>query len=230
MILMDPSHMLLKTSPVPDPLAESVLTLDDEIKSILDSSTLPDHEKVLQYDQALRKYLTRVNQTNTRQWNDNFKASRPASIQQPNPATANSEKTVKLEKRLIDSLPKTLQTKGRLLLDHIKEATELNWNDRGELLNKGATINGSNVSDLIHETLRARKLSEVPIGWETYANVLKQSNVPNDLIGNKVRWEAPLVEASPFKSPVPSASTPKKHRRRSKKDSAKAKQRFWESF
>ena len=199
MILVDPGHMLLKTSPVPDPLAESVLSLDDEIKRILASSEISERAKVLKYDQALQKYLTRVDQTNSRQWSQNVKPSPSMALQES--STEGAEKTVKFENRLIDSLPKTLQNKGRVLLAHLKEGTDLNWNNRGELVIKGQEIPGSNVSDLIHETLRARKLGTEPTGWKIYADILRQSNVPSDLIGNKVRWEASAIEASPFKSP-----------------------------
>ena len=193
MILVDPAHMLLKTSPVPDPLSDSVLSLDDKIKRILDAPNLSEHEMGLQYQQTVQKYLTRVGQANTRQWNRN---TLPTTSRTPHPQTPSTEpsptsdKAVTLEKLIVGSLPKTLQNRGRLLLDYLKEATDLRWNDRGELISGGDTIKGSNVSDLIHETIRTRKLGDEPIGWKTYSNALKQSNVPSDLILNKPRWES----------------------------------------
>ena len=54
MILVDPAHMLLKTSPVPDTLSDRVLGLDDEIRQILESSNMSDHEKAKAYQQSLQ--------------------------------------------------------------------------------------------------------------------------------------------------------------------------------
>ena len=50
------------------------------------------------------------------------------------------------------------------------------------------TIANSNIVDLINDTVRGRKKSE-PSGWQTFAQNLKESNVPRDYMGNKKRWE-----------------------------------------
>ena len=211
MILVDPSHMLLKTSPVPDPLSDSVLSLDDEIKRILDDPSLSEHEKGLQYQQTVQKYLTRVGQANTRQLNRYTPTTTPRTPREQPPSTeasSTSDKTGALEKVIIGTLPKTLQNKGKMLLDYLKEATDLRWNDRGELLSGGEPIKGSNVSNLIHETIRTRKLGDEPIGWKTYSNALKQSNVPSDLILNKPRWESiGTPTTSPYKRKSSAAHT-----------------------
>ena len=49
MILVDPSHMMLKTSPVPDPLSDAVLDIDREMKSVLARTDMTDHDKALEY-------------------------------------------------------------------------------------------------------------------------------------------------------------------------------------
>ena len=79
-----------------------------------------------------------------------------------------------MEKRLINMLPKTMQQKGRALLDHLKEATDLKWNERGELVHQGEIIRDSNISDLMNETVRARKDSIKPKGWDLFAQVLRK--------------------------------------------------------
>ena len=101
-------------------------------------------------------------------------------------------KTVNLEKCVVEGLPETLRSKGRLLIDHLKDATDLRWNERGELILSGEKVHGSNVSDLVNEIVRPQKLSTEPKCWRTFATVLKESNVPIDLIGNKARWESSL--------------------------------------
>ena len=125
-------------------------------------------------------------------------------------------KTLKLEKRVIESLPKTLQKRGGVLLDHIKDTTDMTWNDRGELIVKGQTLNGTNVSDLIHEILRSRKLGQKPEGWSIFANALKESNIPMDLIGNKARWDSTDQDLSKSLS-LESLSTPVNRKKKSKR-------------
>ena len=195
--------MLLKTSPVPDTLSDSVLSLDDEIKRVLESTSLSDHDKALNYEQVLNKYLNRVDHVNSRHIHTPRSLNQSVGLPHQDPF----EKTLKLEKRIVDSLPKTLQKKGGVLLDHIKETTDMTWNERGELVVQGQTLNGTNVSDLIHEILRSRKLGIKPEGWSVFANSLKESNIPVDLIGNKARWDS-TDDVDLSKSTLQSPSTP----------------------
>ena len=57
MLLVDPSSTLLKTNPVPNPLSETFLQIDSDIKQILETPTMSEHNKVLAYQQALRIIL-----------------------------------------------------------------------------------------------------------------------------------------------------------------------------
>ena len=69
-------------------------------------------------------------------------------------------------------------------------------------------MSGSNIADLVNETVRARKMSDEPKGWSVFARALKESNVPQELIGNKTRWlnadnsSAPRDRKTPVKKPV----------------------------
>lgn len=224
---MDPNHMLLKTSPVPDILSDSVMRLDDEIKRVLESTSKSDYDKASSYEQVLHKYLNRVDHMSSRQVQDQVSSKQINTPQQTSMNQDSFEKTVKLEKRVIDSLPKTLQKKGGVLLDHIKDTTELSWNDRGELIVKGEPIIGSNVSDLFHEILRSRKLGHEPKGWSTFANILKDSNIPSELIGNKARWET-ADETYQIKTPVYKAiSTPPDRVKRKQQKGRKSTSTDW---
>ena len=226
MVLVDPTHMLLKTSPVPDTLSDSVLSLDDEIKRVL-SSSLSDHDKALTYEQVLHKYLNRVDQT--RQIQNHLTPNQSVSLPVDPVKSDSFAKTLKLEKRVIESLPKTLQKRGGVLLDHIKDTTDMTWNDRGELIVKGQTLNGTNVSDLIHEILRSRKLGQKPEGWSIFANALKESNIPMDLIGNKARWDSTDQDLSKSLS-LESLSTPVNRKKKSKRKGIKSSTPRWQQW
>lgn len=202
MILIDPSRMMLKNSPVPDALSESVLSVDDDIRRILDSTGISQHDKAIAYQQALHHYLTKVDQVNTRDSKPRVPFKEAANERGNTQEVVLDDKLRHLEKRVVESVPKTLQKKASLLLEHLKETSNLTWNERGEIALKGQTVEGSNVADLVNETLRARKLSDEPIGWKAFAQALTESNVPLELIGNKARWltvsnTPPLTENKP---------------------------------
>ena len=223
MILVDPSHMLLKTSPVPDTLSDTVLSIDNEMRNILESSNRTDHDKAMAYQQALQRYLTKVGQVNRRGSNlIQTNQQKVTTFNQPTqtnnnpdtlPAQSDHNKILKLEDRLLESVPSTLTKKAKLLLDHIKETTDLTWNDRGEIISNGHPVEGSNLQDLVHETVRARKLQgDPPKGWNKFSSLLRASNVPLDLIGNKSRWN--IVSDEPIenvKTPVSLVKTPVSH-------------------
>ena len=202
MILIDPSRMMLKNSPVPDALSESVLSVDDDIRRILDSTGISQHDKAIAYQQALHHYLTKVDQVNTRDSKPRVPIKEAANERGNTQEVVLDDKLRHLEKRVVESVPKTLQKKASLLLEHLKETSNLTWNERGEIALKGQTVEGSNVADLVNETLRARKLSDEPIGWKAFAQALTESNAPLELIGNKARWltvsnTPPLMENKP---------------------------------
>ena len=209
MVLVDPTQLYVKTTPVPDPMADSILSLDGEIKQILDSSHASVHDKALAYQQSLQKYIKRIDQFSHRQ-----SYAEPHQRRLETESTQPDDSLIKIEKRTVDSLPSSLQRKGSLLMNYLKEAANIGWNERGELKIKDQLIPGTNISDLVHETLRTRKLDTAPKGWKLYADVLKESNIPKDLIGNKARWESTDTGEILLESP---STTPRSTNRKGKK-------------
>ena len=66
MVLVDPATMILKTSPVPNPLSETFMQIDADMKNILDTKTASPYEKAKAYQQALRQYLIKADQLENR--------------------------------------------------------------------------------------------------------------------------------------------------------------------
>ena len=60
------------------------------------------------------------------------------------------------------------------------------WNDHGQMVFEGRTIPGTNVIDLINDTLRQRKNFN-PAGWQLFAKALGRLNVPEGIIRNEER-------------------------------------------
>ena len=119
---------------------------------------------------------------------------------------------------------KTMKKKAQRLLEKMKSISGVEWNDRGELVYKNTAVAGSNMVDLVNDVLRKRKAFE-PQGWQTFARVLKDANIPMDLVGNPDRWgymQSTLMDDLPRKK--------QKGRRRRSSQSTALQRLHWEPY
>ena len=176
MQLIDPKMLQQVTTPIQQvtapihPIHRSMSTLDRDMQNILQRTDLPVEEKVRQYNQILQRYL---------EYQDHLRI--PTA---PPPMTISKD----IEQEVLSTIPKTMRRKAENLLERVKRQSNLGWNERGELLFNGEVIQGTNIVDLVNDMVRQRK-SFQPRGWREFARALRQDNVPQDLIGNKERWD-----------------------------------------
>jgi len=105
-----------------------------------------------------------------------------------------------LKKDVVANVPKSLKVKAERLLQRIQAHPHLTWSDRGELSWQGQLIKNSNLIDLVNDVLRKRKRSAPARGWETFATVLRELNIPQELVGNSDRW-AFIAQEQPKQGP-----------------------------
>ena len=105
------------------------------------------------------------------------------SVSDSNPPTFDDT-----EREIYDSVPKSMQRKAKVLIDKIKSRSDMRWNDKGELVYKRKVVPGSNIVDLVNDTMRKMKHFE-STGWEVFATGLKEANVPQELVGNSRQWD-----------------------------------------
>ena len=74
------------------------------------------------------------------------------------------------------------------LLSWQEKNSKITRDEVGRVKVYGKPIASSNIVDLINDTVRGRKKLE-PSGWQTFAQNLKESNMPRDYVGNKKRWD-----------------------------------------
>ena len=79
-----------------------------------------------------------------------------------------------------------MKRKAELLLNHLKK-NNVSWNSKGEFRYYGDTISNSNILDLINDALR-RRANFNPVDYKTFYKVLRETNVPRDLVGHRERW------------------------------------------
>lgn len=189
-----------------NPVKEALEELSQEMQRLLKSNA-PDSTKMDQYGQMLQRY--RILQSKRH----------PSSIETP-PADDKP-----LEKPdILTSVPKTYQSRARMLLHHLEKKTPYSWNDKYELTHDGQVMKGTNVVDIVNDFIRNRKTTNAPFGWEAVMRSLRESNVPREAIGNDRRWSlfsTPSQQVQPVVMETPRKSLSKKQQR---------KQRKWLSF
>jgi len=131
---------------------KSMAVLDEDMKKIWDRQDLSTEEKVTQYNQALQRYLSYKEQH-----------ERPYPVPVQSMPSADTPVSSSLEEDTLESIPKTMKNKAKLLLRKVKSHPDLKWSPKGEMIYKGQLHSGSHLSDLVNDLLRHRKGFE-PLG------------------------------------------------------------------
>ena len=174
------------------PLGKAMSSLDGDMQDILARHDVTADEKVKLYNQVLQRY---VNFHDQRQ----LAAQAPmrvtmagddprSSVDHTDTSPATTAMADAIEREMLDSVPPRMKKKAQLLINRIKAHPQLTWTDRGEMVYKDQVMANTNVSDLVNDVLRRRKHFE-PHGWQTFARALKDTNVPQNLIGHHERWQ-----------------------------------------
>ena len=178
------------------PTIKVLSDVDRDMQNILMQDNLSEDEKVKLYNQALRRYETYerlVTAPSAPQYlpppqslpttASATAAASPATVPAP------AQHVEHIEREILHSIPKTMKKKGEILLMRMKnDPTNMGWTEKGELIVKGRVIPNSNVVDLVNDVLRQRKNFH-PTGRSVFAQALKESNVPRDVVGNQRVWD-----------------------------------------
>ena len=157
MALVDPRLLETLRSPPPhtDTVGKVMQGLDVEMTSILDQKDLNDGDKVKLYNQVLQRYnhlSDRRDKQPTRVVVVNDDATtETATPEKPTAAAPATAAPSAVEADIVDSVPKTMKVKANKLMDRLK--TQLSWTDRGELIQGGTPVPGSNMVDLVNDVL-----------------------------------------------------------------------------
>ena len=104
------------------------------------------------------------------------------------------------DKQIIDSVPKTMQNRAKLLIQKLKDHSDvISWNDNGQLVLDGSTIPNSNIVDLVNDVMQKSKGFN-PEHSSTFAKALAKINVPEDYVRNpnridSIRWYRRLQDS-----------------------------------
>ena len=127
-----------------------------EMNDWLEKDDVPEDTKATMYAQQLQ----RVNQLK----NQVFRPE-PSPVQMithtEQTMTSESDTSQQLsatDKQIIDSVPKMMQNYAKLLIQKLKDHSDvISRNDNGQLVLDGSTIPNSNIVDLVNDVMRKRK-------------------------------------------------------------------------
>ena len=166
-------------------LEEKMCQLDQAMQHILNRKDVSQEEKLKLYHQSLQKYLLYKDKAEPM----TVKVIGEPSLPEPQTIPSQAEEPQEsMEAEIIQSAPKNLRHKASVLLRRLKQDGNIAWNTKGELVYKGDVVPNTHIHDLVQDVLRKRK-AHVPVGWQTFARALRESNVPQDLVGNLDRWQ-----------------------------------------
>jgi hypothetical protein len=213
LVLVDPAVLERNTNypGIVRPALTAICSLDEEMKKILESGETSVESKVRSYNQTLRKYIAAYSK----------ELERPVKVEQVSAVTGppgEREETATAEPPVpsletdsvfddaLASVPQKFRRKAGLLLKHLKKQAA--WNDKGELMYKQRPVHGTNITDLVNDAVRDRDVPEPP-GWEIFGTLLRESNVPTELVSNKDRRYHFVAEG---RYELPSPKKPKRKR------------------
>ena len=169
MLVVTPDVLTRQTQVFEAPEKIKTLSLDEKMREILDRGDITDEEKVKLYENALNLYTVYRRKA--------IGSSAPS--QPPVPALHHVDDVVA-------SVPKALRGKAEQLARTVLR--EMKWSPRGELIVEGQVVPGSHIVDLVNDAMRFRKTFS-PIGRNAFIEGLAQTNVPQELVGNREMWE-----------------------------------------
>lgn len=175
----------------PKPEVLETAKMQRNLSSVLADENLSEAEKALLHGEALHKFKTIYK-----------KADReivPSFLKDMMKEEREGHATKTIDRHILESVPKTMRRKAELLLSMLKEKSNLSWDEDGTVRFYGKPIPDSNIIDLVNDTLRQRKGME-PRGWEHFAEGLREVNIPQDIVGNRERWE--WMHKTPAPPPV----------------------------
>ena len=103
------------------------------------------------------------------------------------------------------ALPQSVRIRAATLLNQLRRNRLIQWdNDTHEMIMDGRAIPGSNIIDLASHAVSQRQAARPvrgspgpPPGFNKFAQVLRETNVPRALIKNQRRWDEIFGKSQP---------------------------------
>ncbi len=172
------------------PVISQLTNLDQQMQTVLSNPNIPADVKAADFNQLARRYrLMREMELNK---------PVPVAIQEPVEQVVQVKSNIPVN-TITAAIPRPLQNKARILLEHLKQnPSTFQFSDKNELIVDGNKIEGSNLTDLVHEVVRNRAVKHAE-GSKEFAQQLTGSNVPKEALGAPQRLKQIISSQSKSK-------------------------------
>ena len=103
----------------------------------------------------------------------------------------------KMRRFITLSTPRQYRSRAETLFDFVEP--HMRFNEKGEIIDgqTGQVIENSHIDDLLQHAVRdMRRNLGKPVGWEYFLNMLRQENVPHNIIGSPTVLELTKAQSS----------------------------------
>ena len=172
-----------------------------DVNDWLEKDDVPEDTKAIMYSQQLQRVKQLKNQV--------FRPE-PSPVQMitqsertmtsESDSTTPSQQLDTTDKQIIDSVRKTMQHHAKLLIQKLKDHSDvISWNDNRQLVLEGSIVPNSNIVDLVNDVMGKRKGFN-PEHSNTFAKAFAKINVPEDYLRNpdridSIRWYRRLQDS-----------------------------------
>ena len=208
MVLVDPRTMQFPSSllpPVGDPVPDALRRLDSDMEAILKTPSLQLAEKVDRYNQVLTDYLTMTKDYRVMQQRPPGRVNQgvggvadaiTAGADDGSAAASGGVGSDEKQSDVLGMVTQKYRPKAQRLLTFLSRVPQVSWTQRGELKVGDHVYEDSHIVDLVSnavkpQTATSAKSHSPPSAWTAFAKVLKEANVPQDMISATVKreWE-----------------------------------------
>ena len=184
-LVLVPEHMAeQRKKPLVPPLTAQVNEIDSDMQNIIQRQDIPIDAQAKMYDKNLQRYLTFYDKRMNKPLRVNVLQPK---ITEEQPQEEEPETIDEIETDIMDSVPATMKSRARQLIKKLKGSEDvIGWNKQGQMMFKGRPIPGTNIVDLVNDSLRQRKNFN-PEGWELFSKALGHLNVPEGVVRNENR-------------------------------------------
>jgi hypothetical protein len=166
-----------------------ITNIDRGMSKSLNSPGVSDREKMVSHGQNLASLLTHRASS----------GRRPPVVAAPSPPRPPSPPPqAVLEQQALEHVPSRLQARAKRLRDALIVDPNIQWDSGNTLYIRGQKIEGSNVSDLLHDAVRSHPASAAPSGSSDLRSYLQAAQIPKSYFYNR-QWK---TSGSVLKTPL----------------------------
>ena len=196
------SHKLMQTKAetkniFKHPNVDKAEKLDNQMSAILSNQNLSDFEKNQQFGTKLESFIKNFQQAIKTPKADAFFGKQTVEKEAVIPSENHSKPLTKE----IANIPESYQQRARRLVEFLQSNKSFSWNENGQLKYKGNVIDDSDVSKLLNDAVRNKKISSSLSVFQDFMSALKNEGYPVHRLSSLKEKKSKISKRTPKKVP-----------------------------